>query len=66
MLFRSIVCRNVAIYFTEEAKLVMLRRFASVLSIGGYLFTGATESYPNHREFGLKRVHSCFYQKVGD
>ena len=64
--FDLIVCRNVAIYFTEEAKLVMLRRFASVLSIGGYLFTGATESYPNHREFGLKRVHSCFYQKVGD
>jgi chemotaxis protein methyltransferase CheR len=64
--FDLIVCRNVAIYFTEEAKLVMLRRFATALAMGGYLFTGATESYPNHREFGLKRVHSCFYQKVGD
>lgn len=64
--FDLIVCRNVAIYFTEEAKLVMLRRFATVLATGGYLFTGATESYPNHREFGLKRVHTCFYQKVGD
>lgn len=64
--FDLIVCRNVAIYFTEEAKLVMLRRFATALAIGGYLFTGATESYPNHREFGLKRVHTCFYQKVGD
>lgn len=64
--FDLIVCRNVAIYFTEEAKLVMLRRFANVLATGGYLFTGATESYPNHREFGLKRVHTCFYQKVGD
>ncbi|MBS3951244.1 MAG: protein-glutamate O-methyltransferase CheR [Peptococcaceae bacterium] len=64
--FDLIVCRNVAIYFTEGAKLLMLRRFATALATGGYLFTGATESYPNHREFGLKRVHTCFYQKVGD
>jgi len=64
--FDLVVCRNVAIYFTEEAKLLMLRRFASALAPGGYLFTGATESYPTHREFGLKRVYTCFYQKVGD
>lgn len=64
--FDLIICRNVAIYFTEEAKQLMLRRFASVLAYGGYLFTGATESYHNHRDFGLKRIQPCFYQKVGE
>lgn len=64
--FSLIACRNVAIYFTEEAKLAMLRRFSDALLPGGILFTGATESYPSHRDFGLQRIHSCFYQKVGD
>lgn len=64
--FSLIVCRNVAIYFTEEAKLAMLKRFSEALLPGGMLFTGATESYPSHRDFGLQRLHSCFYEKVGD
>jgi len=64
--FSLIVCRNVAIYFTEEAKLAMLERFAKCLLPGGVLFTGATESYPTHRDFGFRRAHSCFYEKVGE
>jgi chemotaxis protein methyltransferase CheR len=64
--FDLVVCRNVAIYFTEEAKLAMLERFSHCLLPGGVLFTGATESYPSHRAFGLRRIHSCFYEKVGD
>jgi len=63
--FSLISCRNVAIYFTEEAKALMLNRFSQALMPGGILFTGATESYPNHREYGLKRLHTCFYQKTG-
>lgn len=63
--FDLIVCRNVAIYFTEEAKTKMLQRFAVALHPGGILFTGATESYLNYREFGLKRLHTCFYEKAG-
>lgn len=64
--FDLVVCRNVAIYFTEDAKLAMLERFSKCLLPGGVLFTGATESYPTHRDFGLRRIHSCFYEKVGD
>ena len=64
--FNLIVCRNVAIYFTEEAKTKMLRRFAAALHLGGILFTGATESYLNYREFGFKRLHTCFYEKAGE
>jgi len=64
--FDLIVCRNVAIYFTEDAKLTMLERFAKSLLPGGVLFTGATESYPTHRALGFRRIHSCFYEKVGD
>ncbi len=64
--FDLIVCRNVAIYFTEDAKLTMLERFTHSLLPGGVLFVGATESYPYHRNFGLRRIHSCFFAKVGD
>ncbi|MBT9153986.1 MAG: Chemotaxis protein methyltransferase [Firmicutes bacterium] len=64
--FDLVVCRNVAIYFTEEAKLAMLKRFSDCLLPGGVLFTGATESYPTHHTFGFRRIHSCFYEKVGD
>lgn len=64
--FDLVVCRNVAIYFTEAAKIAMLERFSRCLLPGGVLFTGATESYPTHRAFGLRRIHSCFYEKVGD
>lgn len=64
--FDLVVCRNVAIYFTEDAKLAMLERFSKCLLPGGVLFTGATESYPTHRDFGFRRIHSCFYEKVGD
>jgi len=43
-----------------------LRRFAAALHLGGILFTGATESYINYREFGFKRLHTCFYEKAGE
>jgi chemotaxis protein methyltransferase CheR len=62
--FSLICCRNVAIYFTEEAKAIMLKRFASALLPGGVLFTGATESYAGYADFNLRRLHSCFYQKT--
>jgi len=64
--FDLIACRNVAIYFTEDAKTAMLKRFATALSPQGVLFTGATESYMNYRDFGFTRINSCFYQKAGE
>jgi chemotaxis protein methyltransferase CheR len=38
-----IVCRNVMIYFTEEAKAIMYSKFQQSLSPNGVLFVGSTE-----------------------
>lgn len=38
-----IVCRNVMIYFTEEAKHILYGKFAQALKPGGLLFVGSTE-----------------------
>ena len=38
-----IVCRNVMIYFTEEAKNLLYHKFAASLRPGGILFVGSTE-----------------------
>lgn len=38
--FHLIVCRNVLIYFTEEAKDEVFRKFQKSLKPGGYLFIG--------------------------
>ena len=44
-----IVCRNVVIYFTEEAKDGLYRRFFTSLKSNGVLFVGGTEAILNFR-----------------
>lgn len=61
--FHLIVCRNVLIYFTEEAKDEVFRKFQKSLRPGGYLFIGSTEQIINHRDVGFERKNSFFYQK---
>lgn len=61
--FHLIVCRNVLIYFTEEAKDVVFRKFQKSLKPGGYLFIGSTEQIINYRDVGFERKNSFFYQK---
>lgn len=58
-----IVCRNVLIYFTEEAKDRVFRNFYRVLASGGILFIGTSEQIMNHREIGYLRKNAFFYQK---
>ena len=58
-----IVCRNVLIYFTEEAKDDVFRKFYKSLSKGGILFIGSTEQIINYREMGYERKSSFFYEK---
>lgn len=58
-----ILCRNVVIYFTEETKQNLYRRFADSLRPGGVLFIGSTEQIFNGRELGLHTVSTFFYQK---
>ena len=59
-----IVCRNVLIYFTEEAKAEVFKKFSDSLKIGGLLFIGSTEQIMKYKEIGLKRENSFFYRKV--
>lgn len=61
--FHMIVCRNVLIYFTEEAKDDVFRKFYSSLAPGGILFIGSTEQIINHREMGYDRKNSFYYEK---
>ncbi|GIV20447.1 MAG: chemotaxis protein CheR [Armatimonadota bacterium] len=61
--FHLIVCRNVVIYFTEEAKDSLYRRFFQSLVPGGVLFVGSTERIFNYRELGFEMPLSFFYRK---
>ena len=58
-----IVCRNVLIYFTEEAKDEIFRKYNASLKNGGILFIGSTEQIMNYKEIGYERKNSFFYVK---
>lgn len=58
-----ILCRNVVIYFTEEAKNELYRKFIQSLRPGGYILVGGTEPILQYRQFGLEHVLSSFYRK---
>jgi len=61
--FDLIICRNVVIYFTEETKDELYRRFHQSLRSGGLLFVGGTESILRARDLGFTPVAPFFYQK---
>lgn len=61
--YHMIVCRNVLIYFTEEAKDEVFRKFQKSLAHGGILFIGSTEQIINHRDVGFERKNSFYYEK---
>lgn len=58
-----IVCRNVLIYFTEEAKDEVFRKYHASLAKGGVLFIGSTEQIINYKDMGYERKNSFFYQR---
>lgn len=62
--FDLILCRNVVIYFTEEAKEKLYARFARALRPGGILFTGSTEQIFQPQRYGLRSVAPFFYERV--
>ena len=59
-----IVCRNVLIYFTEEAKNAIFRKFRNSLAQGACLFIGSTEQILEYKEMGYDRTHSFFYYRI--
>ena len=61
--FDLILCRNVVIYFTEEAKDQLYANFFKALKPGGILFVGATEAILNFRKLGYTSYKPFFYQK---
>ena len=58
-----ILCRNVLIYFTEEAKLEIYKKFNDSLVSGGVLFVGSTEQISNYKDINYSSTRSFFYKK---
>lgn len=61
--FDLIVCRNVLIYFTEEAKTLVYSMFSKALSPNGLLFVGSTEQIFRPEQHSLVSVDTFFYGK---
>lgn len=62
--FDLIVCRNVVIYFTAEAKEILYAKFAAALRPGGVLFVGGTEIISGSARYGLQNFGISFYRKI--
>lgn len=67
MKFDIVMCRNVAIYFSEQDKIRLFKSIARVLAPDGYLMIGSTESITGLcPEFEPKRyLRAVFYQFKG-
>ncbi|RSD26500.1 CheR family methyltransferase [Mesobacillus subterraneus] len=61
--FDLIVCRNVLIYFTEDAKESIYRKFSGALRTGGILFVGSTEQIFNPATYDFETADTFFYRK---
>ncbi|EON72893.1 CheR family methyltransferase [Lysinibacillus sphaericus] len=58
-----IVCRNVMIYFTEEAKDQIYTNFSKALRKDGILFVGSTEQIFNPSRYDFEVEDTFFYRK---
>jgi chemotaxis protein methyltransferase CheR len=61
--YHLIICRNVTIYFKQEARDELYQKFYDSLAPGGIFFTGATETINQPEKFGFKKIDSFIYQK---
>jgi chemotaxis protein methyltransferase CheR len=59
-----IICRNVMIYFTEEAKSEMYAKFRDSLVAYGVLFVGSTEQIILPQRYKLEPAKTFFYKKA--
>ena len=60
--FHTIFCRNVMIYFDNETKMKLVKKFYDLTELGGYLFIGHSESL-NRNETDYKYVMPAVYRK---
>ena len=58
-----IVCRNVVIYFTDDAKEEIYQKFNQALKKEGVLFIGSTEQIMNYKDLNYERSSSFFFIK---
>ncbi|MBY0122589.1 protein-glutamate O-methyltransferase CheR [Bacillus sp. S/N-304-OC-R1] len=61
--FDLIVCRNVLIYFTEEAKDELYNKFSGALRSDGIFFVGSTEQIFNPNKYDFETEDTFFYRK---
>ena len=61
--FDMILCRNVVIYFTDDAKDMIYQKFHQSLKSHGVLFIGSTEQITNYKELGFDRLSSFYFEK---
>lgn len=60
-----ILCRNVLIYFSEDFKSQLMRRFAMMLNPGAYFLLGSTESGLGHTNtFEMKEHNNAIYYQL--
>ena len=59
-----ILCRNVMIYFTEEAKIKLYKKFNSALADEGIFFVGNTEQIIMPQNYGFVSIKNFFYKKI--
>ncbi len=59
-----LVCRNVLIYFTDDAKDGIYKGFVKSLKRNGILFVGSTEQIIGPDRYGLETFQSFFYKKL--
>ncbi len=61
--FDLIICRNVMIYFTDEAKTQIYHKFSESLVDEGVFFVGSTEQIFTPEKYKLKLLDTFFYTK---
>jgi chemotaxis protein methyltransferase CheR len=64
--FDLIICRNVLIYFTDDAKQMLYHKFSRALRPGGLLFVGSTEQIFSPGQYALEPAETFFYRKKTD
>lgn len=59
-----IVCRNVLIYFTDDAKNKIYSNFNKAMKKDALLFVGSTEQIIQSQQMGFGNFRSFFYKKI--
>lgn len=62
--FDLIVCRNVTIYFTDDAKDRLYKKFSDALRKDGILFVGSTEQIFDPNKYHFEKEETFFYRKM--